>query len=68
MENNNKKEVSFTNPVPVPEKNISKVSISTDDLKIILNIITVCAKRNAFQLEEYKVISELNDRLKLLAN
>lgn len=63
--NDNKKEVSFTNPVL--EENVSnKVSISKDDLKIILNILIVCAKRNAFELEEYKVIGELNNRLKLL--
>ena len=60
-----KKDITFNNPVlesNVPNQVPKQVLISKDDLKIILNILTVCAKRNAFQLEEYKVIGELNDR------
>jgi hypothetical protein len=36
-----------------------KITISETELKIILNMLTVCSKRGVFQLEEYKVISEL---------
>ena len=36
-----------------------KITISETELKIILNMLTVCSKRGVFQLEEYQVISEL---------
>lgn len=42
---------------------VKKVTISEDELKLMINTIIVCSKRGAFQLEEYKVISELHSSL-----
>ena len=49
-------------------QNQSNVTLSLDDLKIILNILLVVSKRGGFILEEYKIVGELFDRLKLLGN
>lgn len=52
----------------IVNENQSNVSLSLDDLKIILNILVVVSKRGGFLLEEYKIVGELFDRLKLLGN
>ena len=44
------------------------VTISEDDFKCILNILIILSKRGAFQLEEYKVVGDLFDRLKMVSN
>jgi hypothetical protein len=64
--NDGEKKVIFTNPAI--NKKANEIIIDKYDIKLILNILNVCSKRGAFQLEEFKIIGELNDKLKLLNN
>ena len=41
-------------------------TLSKNDLNTMLEIILVISKRGGFQLEEYKIVSELYEKLKLL--
>jgi hypothetical protein len=38
---------------------VKKVTISEDELKLMINTIIVCSKRGAFKLEEYEVVGSL---------
>lgn len=42
----------------------NEVIISEEDFKCILNILVVLSKRGAFQIDEYKIVGNLFDRLK----
>lgn len=46
----------------------STITLSKDDFQTILNVLVVVSKRGGFLLEEYKVVGELFDRLKVLSN
>ena len=52
----------------VNEDQSSKITLSKDDLQTILSVLVVISKRGGFQLEEYKVIGELFERLKVISN
>ena len=58
--------VKFENVVD--ENQISTITLSKDDFKTIINILVVISKRGGFLLEEYKVVGDLFDRLKVLSN
>lgn len=58
--------VKFENVVS--ENQNSTITLSKDDFKTILNVLVVVSKRGGFLLEEYKVVGELFDRLKVLSN
>lgn len=53
---------------PSNTENSNNKELSQDDIKIMLDIIVVISKRGGFQLEEYKIISGLYEKLKLLLN
>lgn len=48
--------------------NKNSITLSKDDFKTIINILVVVSKRGGFLLEEYRVVGELFDRLKLLSD
>ena len=52
----------------VVSENQNSITLSKDDLKTILNVLVVISKRGGFLLEEYKVVGELFDRLRVLSN
>ena len=52
----------------VVSENQNSITLSKDDFQTILNVIVVVSKRGGFLLEEYKVVGELFDRLKVLSN
>jgi hypothetical protein len=49
-------------------ENQNSITLSKDDFQTILNVLVVVSKRGGFLLEEYKVVGELFDRLKVLSN
>lgn len=49
-------------------ENQNSITLSKDDFQTILNVLVVISKRGGFLLEEYKVVGELFDRLKVLSN
>jgi hypothetical protein len=49
-------------------ENQNSITLSKDDFQTILNVIVVVSKRGGFLLEEYKVVGELFDRLKVISN
>ena len=66
MENNfSDSTVKFDNVV---SENTNTITLSKDDFQTILNILVVVSKRGGFLLEEYKVVGELFDRLKVISN
>ncbi len=52
----------------VVSENPNSITLSKDDFQTILNVLVVVSKRGGFLLEEYKVVGELFDRLKVLSN
>lgn len=52
----------------VVSENQNFITLSKDDFQTILNVLVVVSKRGGFLLEEYKVVGELFDRLKVLSN
>jgi hypothetical protein len=52
----------------VVSENQNSITLSKDDFQTILNVLVVVSKRGGFLLEEYKVVGELFDRLKVLSN
>jgi len=52
----------------IVSENKNSITISKEDFQAILNILVVISKRGAFLLEEYKVVGELFNRLKVLSN
>jgi len=52
----------------VVSENQNSITLSKDDFLTILNVLVVVSKRGGFLLEEYKVVGELFDRLKVLSN
>lgn len=52
----------------VVSENQNSIILSKDDFQTILNVLVVVSKRGGFLLEEYKVVGELFDRLKVLSN
>lgn len=52
----------------VVSENKNSITLSKDDFQTILNVLVVVSKRGGFLLEEYKVVGELFDRLKVLSN
>jgi len=66
MENSSSdSEVKFDTVV---SENKNSITLSKDDFQTILNVLVVVSKRGGFLLEEYKVVGELFDRLKVLSN
>ena len=51
----------------VISENKNSITLSKEDLQTILNILVVVSKRGAFLLEEYKLVGELFNRLKILS-
>lgn len=49
-------------------ENQNSITLLKDDFQTILNVLVVVSKRGGFLLEEYKVVGELFDRLKVLSN
>ena len=52
----------------VTENQNSTITLSKNDFQTILNTLIVISKRGGFLLEEYKVIGELFERLKVMSN
>ena len=67
-ENSSKTENSSNKESQNNTENSNNKELSQDDIKIMLDIIVVISKRGGFQLEEYKIVSELYEKLKLLLN
>jgi hypothetical protein len=66
MENKlNESELNFDTLV---SENQNNITLTKSDFQTILNILIVVSKRGGFLLEEYKVVGELFDRLKVLSN
>ena len=42
------------------------ISITEEEFNILINIFTICSKRGVFQIDEYKIIGELFERIKRL--
>lgn len=55
--------VSFNDNTKGNESTSKNISISVEDLSLILNTLIVINKRGGFVLEEYKSIGELYDKL-----
>ena len=45
-----------------------EINISEDDFKLILNILIVLSKRGAFNIDEYNLVGDLFNRLKIAGN
>lgn len=59
--NNSNKTITFDNFI-----NDNSISILKTDHKLIVNLLIVLSKRGAFNIDEYKVIGDLYERLKKL--
>ena len=53
---------------PNNTENSNNTELLQHDIKTMLDIIVVISKRGGFQLGEYKIVSELYEKLKLLLN
>lgn len=65
MEKNNDKEINFKNNIN-DNKNTNSNTLLKSDIQIIINILTISAKRGTFTIDEFKIVSDIYDKLKLL--
>jgi hypothetical protein len=42
------------------------IKLNEEEYNLLLNIFIICSKRGVFQIDEYKIIGELYERIKKL--
>ena len=66
-ESNEKQVITKNNQLSNASQNDSK-SISIEDIKLMLNTIIVISKRGGFQIDEFKIIGNLYEKLLSIIN